>query len=310
MGVPLYRWMVYNGKSQTKMDDLEVPPILGNLQIAIFVPLPRDTSPLGLPDKAYFTMVKSHGKSRFSPRFIPLIIPFISHIFPYFPIFFHGVPCFSMFFPCFSIAFSIHHHPKALGIPHHFVREGPQGAPRQCQGVFEAIVFHLGADHVMDINLSFIEKVYMSYPYIYIYIFNIYIYIYLYIYIYDSIYIYNIHISIHVSIYLYIYIYNYILCCLLDCVTIVIQKHLLIQNFPDASEVHRWSFPEGSPWFFTGYVDSETTGTDEDEKIWKNDEKWWNMMKMCKGWGFFDGWNMVKLVSSPRSSRTKYLRYP
>jgi hypothetical protein len=27
-GIP--KWMVYNGKSQSKMDDLRVPPILGN----------------------------------------------------------------------------------------------------------------------------------------------------------------------------------------------------------------------------------------------------------------------------------------
>jgi hypothetical protein len=26
MGVSLYRWMVYNGKSQSKMDDLGAPP--------------------------------------------------------------------------------------------------------------------------------------------------------------------------------------------------------------------------------------------------------------------------------------------
>ena len=43
-----------------------------------------------------------------------------------------------------------------------------------------------------------------------------------------------------------------------------------------------------------------TTGTDEDET-------WWKMMKMCKGWVFFFLW--VKLVSSPRSSRTKNLRW-
>jgi hypothetical protein len=54
----------------------------------------------------------------------------------------------------------------------------------------------------------------MSYPYIYIYIFNI------------SISISISSISIHI-IYIYIHVYNYILCCLLDCVTIVIQKHLL-----------------------------------------------------------------------------------
>ena len=160
-------------------------PILGNLQIAIFVPLPRDTSPLGWPDRH----IKNHGEIPWNIQ-IPQVytIDYTGHI-PYFPIFSHMFPCCSMFFPYFSmvfhifpwfsIAFSIHHHPKHLGIPNHFVREGPQGAPRQGQGVLEAIVFHLGADHVMEIY--HLLKRYTCLIPISISISSIYLYLYLYL---------------------------------------------------------------------------------------------------------------------------------
>ena len=38
--LPLTKWMVYNGQSQSQMDDLGVPPISGNLHIPILSPLP------------------------------------------------------------------------------------------------------------------------------------------------------------------------------------------------------------------------------------------------------------------------------
>ena len=142
---------------------------------------------------------------------------------------FHGFPCFSMFFHSF-----FHHHPKhrpGHPQPLRSWRATGSSAPRPrrprgdrlppwgwpCHG-YQFIIYWKGI-HFLSL-----------WPYIYI--FNIYIYIY--IYIYTCIYI-----------YIYLYIYNYILCCLLDCVTIVIHASVELYRsyfrITDASEVHRWN---------------------------------------------------------------------